>query len=216
VTRALLLAAAAASVLALAPPASGATFGSSLRRASNATFGCERAPIRHPVFGGLFLAPSNQRTCTWRSLGFIGRGGGQSLAPSNGRITRVRVRSPGRNPAPLRLTILTSSGSCCTARYVGPVFRPRPNGRLTSIAVNVRVFRTVHFPSRTQSNDVLALSAVGPGTLPVRVDPTAGSFRNGSPVVTFWYPRTLPRQPRTEGYTMDGVELLFQWDFRPA
>jgi hypothetical protein len=164
------------------------------------------------------LVPSGQRTCTYRSLGFVARPGGQSLAPSNGRITRIRVRAlrlRGMNPAPLRLTILTSSGSCCTARYIGPVFRPRADGRVTSVPVNVRVYRTVS-DRRTQSNDVLGLSAVGRGTLPLRIRPNAGSFAIGNPIVTFWYPLTAIGQPRTEGYTMDGIELLFQWDFRPA
>lgn len=199
-------------VLAAAPPAGAVTYGSTLRAAPNANFGCEAAPIRDSISGRLTLAASGQRTCTYRSLGFLGGSGGQSLAPSNGRITRIRVRA-GRNPAPLRLTILTSSGSCCTGRYLGPVFRPLAN-RVTVVRVNVRTYRTVY--QGTQSNDVLGLSAVGPGTLPIRINPNAGTFASGNPVVTFWYPLTSPGQPRTEGYTMDGVELLFQWDWRPA
>jgi hypothetical protein len=212
------LSVAVALMLVPAAPAGAVTYGSNLRATPNAGFGCEAALVRGQGFNGPMLTPSGQRTCTYRSLGFLGRPGGQSLAPSNGRITRIRVRAlrvRGRNPAPLRLTILTSSGSCCTGRYLGPVFRPRADGRVTSVPVNVRVYRTVS-DQRTQSNDVLGLSAVGPGTLPLRITPNPGSFAFGNPVVTFWYPLTPPGQPRTEGYTMDGIELLFQWDFRPA
>jgi hypothetical protein len=66
----------------------------------------------------------------------------------------------------------------------------------------------------SQFNDVVALSAVGPGTLPMRDQGTAGSFAPGSAATALWYPLTARGDPRVEATTADGLDLLFQWDFR--
>jgi hypothetical protein len=197
--------------------AGAATYGSNLRRAPNLTFGCEAALVRDVLTGAPTIAPSGQRTCTYRSLGVLGRIGIGSLVPSNGRITRVAVRS-GRNPAPLRLTILESSGgggqegSCCTALKFGPRFKPRANA-ITRVNVNMRVHRIIDTGSGLVSTDVVAFSAVGPGSLPLRATSAAGQFTVGQPIASYWYPLTGVGQPRVEAYTMPGLELLFQWEF---
>jgi hypothetical protein len=196
--------------------ADAATYGSNLRGAPNLSFGCESALVRDVLTGGPTIAPSGQRTCTYRSLGVLGRIGIGSLVPSNGRITRVAVRS-GRNPAPLRLTILESSGggqegSCCTALKFGPRFTPRANA-ITRVNVNMRVHRIIDTRSGLVSTDVVALSAVGPGSLPLRATGAAGEFTVGQPITSFWYPLTRVGEPRVEAYTMPGLELLFQWTF---
>lgn len=204
-------------VLAGAPvAASGATFGSSLRARPNLGFGCKSALIRNSITGAPTITPSGQRTCTYRNLGFLNRPGSGSLAPATGRVTSIRVRS-GRNPAPLRLTILSSSPgrSCCTAIFLGRPFRPRANA-ITRIRTNVKIRRVLDPGTGVASTDVVAISAVGPGSLPLHYAGGGGTFADGSPLTSFWYPLTRPGDPRVDGYTMDGLELLFQWTFRPG
>ncbi|MFN8132810.1 MAG: hypothetical protein U0R70_14795 [Solirubrobacteraceae bacterium] len=215
--RLLTVVAAAAATLALPATADAERRGSSLRFAPNTRFGCEAAPVQDVLGGGVVLQRSGQRTCTWRSLGTFGNAFATdgSLVPANGRITSIAVRS-GRNPAPLRVTILNSSpgrlGSCCTARKFGPVFRPRAN-RITRLRTNIRVERTIDTGTGVVATDVVALTAVGPGTLPVRVLRGAGTFQSGLPWVSFWYPFTRLNDPRVEAYSLGGIELLFQWNF---
>jgi hypothetical protein len=69
---------------------------------------------------------------------------------------------------------------------------------------------------RIHSSDLLALSAVGPGTLPLAISPTVGSFASGAPLTIGFYPATRVGEPRVDGYTMAGIDLLFRWDFRPG
>ena len=211
----------ALALTALAPAVADAKFfGSTMHGAANVGFGCSLAPILDPITGAPILAPTGQRTCTFRHLGYIDNFTRvTSLVPANGRIVRIRVRA-GNNPARLRLTILGASSSiangfsCCTARKFGRVFRPRAN-RTTTIRTNMRVRRS-NPNGASQFNDVVALSAVGPGTLPMRDQGTAGSFASGSAVTALWYPLTGIGDPRVEAITPDALDLLFQWDFRPA
>lgn len=205
-------------VLAVAPATADAVFfGSTLRGRPNVGFGCDAAPVLDPITGAPTLVATGQRTCTYRHLGYINSNRVTTLVPATGRIVRIRVRA-GPNPAPLRLTILTASTSltngftCCTARRFGRVFRPRAS-RTTTIRTNMRVRRDN--PSGSfQSNDVVALSAVGPGTLPLRDQGTAGTFTSGTALAGFWYPLTGIGDPRVDGASADGLDVLFQWDFR--
>lgn len=216
-------------LLALLPAsaASARWFGSTMRGAVNAEYGCDAALILGPL-GGVELAPTGQRSCTYRHGGYVGRLAPTALVPRTGKIKRIQVKS-GPNPALLRLTILTGSSrintitgedipgtyTCCTARYVGPAFRPRANA-VTTKRVNVKVFdlrsRALH--NRTHSTDIVALSAAGPGTLPLRITPAVGAIVNGAPAVVGFYPATRIGEPRVDGYAMFGIDLLFRWDFR--
>jgi hypothetical protein len=206
-------------VIALTLPVSADAkfFGGKLNRPANVGFGCELAPILDPISGAPTLAPTGQRTCTFRHVGYLYRNRVTSIVPANGRIVRIRVRA-GRNPAPLRLTILSGSSSvgngfsCCTALKFGRVFRPGAN-RVTTIRTNVRVHRSNPNGS-SQFNDVVGLSAVGPGTLPMRDQSSAGTFTPGSALTELWYPLTARGDPRVEQTRADGLDLLFQWDFR--
>jgi hypothetical protein len=196
--------------------ASAQSFGSNLRAAQNTIFGCDFAPILDPISGFPVLAPTGQTTCTMRNLGYLYSNKITSFVPSNGTITRIRVRS-GANPAPLRLTISEGGpGTCCTARVFGKTFRPRAN-KVTSLDVNVNVKRSTHkLPNGqlAQITDVVGLTAVGPGTLPLHDEGTAGTFQAGSGLTQLWYPLTARGDPRVEGHTADGLELLFQWTFK--
>ena len=219
--------AAAIACAALAPPASARWFGSTLAGPANATYGCESALISGTF--GLELAPSGQTSCTYRHGGYLFSNRPTFIAPSTGRVTKVRVKS-GPSPALLRPTVLTGSSrvntftgqdlpgtyTCCTARFVGPAFRPRPNA-ITTRRVNIKVFdvRNKSINLRIHSSDGLALSAVGPGTLPLSIGPNPGGFESGTPIATGYWPRTRNGDPRVDGYSMTGIDLLFQWNFKP-
>ena len=204
-------------LLATIPATADARFFGSTLRAPNVNFGCESAPILDPITGVPELVATGRRTCTYRHLGYLNRNRVTTLVPANGRIVRIRVRS-GRNPAPLRLTILTASTSptngftCCTARRFGRVFRPRAS-RTTTIRTNMRVRRDNPSGS-SQFTDVVAISAVGPGTLPLRDEGTAGTYTDGSALAGYYYPMAAIGDPRVENNGVDGLDVLFQWDFR--
>jgi hypothetical protein len=138
------------------------------------------------------------------------------------------VRS-GPHPAKLRLTILTGSSrvdtfsgrdlpgtyTCCTARFVGKAFRPRPNA-VTTKRVNVKVVdvRDKRLRFRLHSSDGVALTAVGPGTLPLQVRDDVGAFNPGIPMAVGYWPFTQVGEPRpADGYSMTGIGLMFQWNF---
>ncbi len=211
----------------LAAPASARWYGSTLKGKPNVSYGCESAITSAPL-GGVQLSPTNQSSCTYRHGGYLYSNRRTFLAPGNGRVTRIRVRS-GSHPAKLRLTVLTGSSrvdpfsghdqpgtyTCCTARYVGRAFRPRANA-VTTKRVNARVYdvRNKDLQYRIHSSDGLALSAVGSGTLPLHVRPDAGGFNAGTPIATGYWPRTGKGDPRVDGYSMTGIDLLFQFNWR--
>lgn len=216
-----------ASCAVLAAPASARWFGSTLRGTPNVDYGCESAIVSAPL-GGVQESPTNQGSCTYRHGGYLYSNRLTFFAPGTGRIVRIRVKA-GSRPAKLRLTVLTGSSrvdpftgrdqpgtyTCCTARYVGPAFRPRAN-RVTTKRVNVRVHdvRNMALQYRIHSSDGLALTAVGSGTLPLRIRPDVGGFNAGIPMATGYWPSTRRGDPRVDGYTMTGIDLLFQWDWR--
>lgn len=213
----------------LAAPASARWYGSTLSGKPNADYGCETAIVNAPL-GGVQRSPTNQASCTYRHGGYLYSSRPTFLVPATGRITKIRVRS-GPNPARARLTVLTGSSrvdpftgrdqpgtyTCCTARYVSKPFRLRPN-RLTTKKVNVRVYNVVEkeLQIRIHSSDGLALSFERGGTLPLKITPSVGGFGAGTPLLTGYWPRTRKRDPRVDGYTMSGIDLMFQWNFRRA
>jgi hypothetical protein len=210
-----------------AAPASARWYGSKLRGTPNVTYGCEAAAVFGPL-GGIQLAPTGQRSCTYRHGGYLSSNRLTFFAPATGRITHIRIKA-GPRPAKLRLTVLTGSSrvnpftgqdvpgtfTCCTARYVSRPFRVRAN-RTTTKRVNVRVYnlRSKRLQTRIHSSDGLALSAEGNGTLPLRVLSSVGSFAGGTPLSIGYWPRARRGDPRVDGYSVPGIELLFAWNFR--
>ncbi|MDX6699501.1 MAG: hypothetical protein QOE65_2898 [Solirubrobacteraceae bacterium] len=198
--------------------------GSSLGRPSNAGFGCESA-LRPNVFTNQpELQPTGQTTCSLRSNGRIGSNRNWAGVPRNGRVRGYSVRS-GPNPARLRLTIFTGSlqfdpegqttnYSCCTARYLGPIFRPRRNA-VTVRTTNLRV-QAYRRPDGRAFFDVIGLTALGPGSLPLFTEGRHFGFAQGSAVTTFYYPFTRIGEPRPESNAIDGLELLLRWTFTPG
>lgn len=219
----------ALAAMAVPATADATWYGSTMAAPVNTNYGCEAALIMAPL-GGVQLAPSNQTSCTYKHGGYLGSNRLGSVVPGNGRITRIRVKS-GPNPAVLRLTVLTGSAridltsgadipetyTCCTMRYIGPPFRPRPNA-ITVKRVNVPVFdtRSTRLDNRTHAADVVAISAFGPGTLPLAVRDDVGTTASGSPIATGFWSATTTNDPRVDGYTMTGIDVLFGWDFQPA
>jgi hypothetical protein len=210
----------------IAAPVSAHWLGSTMSGAANAGYGCESALILGPI-GGVELAPTHQTSCTYRHGGYLNSLKPTFIVPSSGWIRRIQIKS-GPNPARLRLTVLTGSSrvdtfagrdipgtyTCCTARYVGPAFQPKPNATTTK-RVNVRVLdvRSKEIQNRIHSTDGLALSAVGPGTLPIHRSDAVGSIVDGAPLATGYFPLTRPGEPRVDGYTLTGLDLLYRWDF---
>ena len=218
---------AAVLALTLAAPAGATWFGSRMQGPANASYGCESATVFGPI-GGVQLQPTNQTSCTYIHGGYVGSSRFGSIVPASGRIRRIRVRS-GPSPALLRLTILTGSSridtttgldipgtyTCCTARYVGRAFRPAAN-RITVRRVNVPVFvtRSNQLQIRTHTSDLVAISAFGPGSLPLRIEQNVGSLDTGSPLATGLWSATAKGDPRVDGYKMPGIDVLLGWDFR--
>lgn len=221
-----LLAVVLVTLAALPAPSAARWYGSTMHGKVNARYGCRSAAVFGPV-SGFVLQPTHQRSCTYRHGGYIGSNRFTFLVPGNGVITKIRIKS-GAHPAKLRLTILTASSrvstftgrdlpgtyTCCTARAVGRAFRPRAN-RTTVRRVHVRVgsFRSKKLRIRIHSTDGLALSAYGAGTLPLHLG-NLGSFTTGTPATVGFWPATHVGDPRVDGYSVTGMDLLFGWYFR--
>jgi len=219
---------AALAVLALPASASARFYGSSLRRPANVNFGCDVAPVFNTFSAsGFSFARSGFNTCTWRPIGYLNRLGTFGTVPSNGIVRRIQIRA-GRRPAPLRFTILQSSSrlspgggtlqntfTCCTARRFSRVLRPRAN-RITTFTVNMRVYRSVDSRALVQTNDVVGVSGVGRGTLPLRVGASLGGYQTGNAFSAFYYPMTRTGDPRVDGSGLTGIEVLLRWEFLPA
>lgn len=218
---------AALAAACLAAPVSAHWYGSTLAGAANAGYGCESALVLGPI-GGVELAPTHQTSCTYRHGGYFNSLTPTAIVPGSGWVRRIQVKS-GPSPAPLRVTVLTGSSrvdtfsgqdlpgtyTCCTARYVGPVFHPKPNA-VTTLRVKIHVLdvRSKAIQNRTHSSDSLALSAVGPGSLPLSRGEAVGSIVEGAPIAIGWFPMTRVGEPRVDGYSMTGLDLLFRWDWQ--
>lgn len=205
---ALLVVGAIVAVAALAPRAHAATFGSDLSRPANLPFSCELRPNQGAIGG--FVATGAQ-TCTWWSAPLTPAA--TYVPVGEGRITGVRVRS-GANPAPLRVTILSSgSGLCCTSRGQSGVFQPAPNA-VTSVPLDLPAGSggDVNRPG-SQYNDIVAISAVGPGTLPVHDFGVHGTFNTNGPAASFLHPELPVGASNTDVGWMDGYEVLLQVDW---
>jgi hypothetical protein len=190
-------------------------FGSNLRGPVNLPIGCEVAPQLDPLTGAPGLRPTGVGTCSFRAVSYIFDSTRvPSLVSGNGFVTRVRVKS-GAVPAPFRVTILNCSQSLCgTAVRQSRVFRPRPN-RVSTFTVNLRVERAFVTGANGlfDSIDAVAFSAVGPGSLPLFDQGTAGTLTLGSALTQLFYPAAQIGVPRVEQVSADGLELLFQWEF---
>jgi hypothetical protein len=193
----------------LAPRAHAVTFGSDLSRPANLAFSCEQRPSQGAA--GAFLIATGAQTCTWWPAPLTAAA--TYVPVGEGRITAIRVRA-GTNPAPLRVTILSSGGGlCCTSRSQSAVFQPTPNA-VTSVPVDLPAGAGLD-PNRpgSQYNDIVAISAVGPGTLPVHDLGAHGTFNTSVPAASFLHPELPVGASNTDAGWMDGYEVLLQADW---
>ena len=206
-----------------ATTASARWFGSTMKGGVNYNYGCGQA-IVSSVYG-IGFQPTHRTTCTYRHGGYLFRNRFTAIVPGTGVIRRIRVKS-GRRPAKLKVTILTGSSrvstfdgrdlpgtyTCCTARSVGKAFRPRAN-RTTVRKVHFRVYdvRSKKIRYRIHSTDIVALTAVGKGSLPIHVRNDVGNYTTGIPTAIGFWPSTRLGDPRVDGYPMTGLDLLFGW-----
>jgi hypothetical protein len=198
-------------VLLSAATASAAlqTFGSTLGETANLSFGCEARPYVAPV--GASLIATGVDSCSWwpapatATSTYVPRG--------QGTIVSARVRS-GANPAPLRVAVFSSgSGLCCTAQAQSDVFQPTPNA-VTDVPLNLPAGSGID-TSRPggQYNDIVVVTAVGPGSLPVHDFGVHGTFDLSAPAASFLHPALVPNNSNTDVGWMDGYEVLLQVDW---
>lgn len=217
----------ATAVLLLLLPASAfaatATRGGDLGRTSDAGFGCETRFIPPLVPGGEFQPfPFGDTTCTvWGADPDIARSG---AVPGTGTVTRVRVKS-GPNPAPLRVSILRLrtrrnandpnqiATVCCSGVSEGPVFQPTPNAISESVVnLPVQVTQT----GLDGTGDIVAVSAVGPGEMPLSsTGPhTSEAAQSPGPKANFYYPKFEPGSTNETGlFQYPNYMPLVQFDW---
>lgn len=198
---------------ALAAPAAAhaalQTFGSTLGQTANMPFGCEARP--YPAANGATLIATGVASCNWWSA--PATAASTYVPRGQGTIVSARVRS-GDNPAPLRIAIFSSgSGLCCTAQAQSDVFQPAPNA-VTPVALNLPAGSGID-TSRLggQYNDIVVVTAVGPGSLPVHDFGVHGTFDLSAPAASFLHPALVPNNSNTDVGWMDGFEVLLQVDW---
>ncbi len=207
---ALLVAAAALALAAIrSPAASAVTFGSRLDGTPNLPFGCEARPYIAP--GGAQLIPTGMSSCMWWSAPLTAA---NTYVPvGQGVITAARVRS-GPNPAPLRISVISSGGGlCCTHQRSSEIFNPAPNA-ITTVPLALTAGSGLD-PNRpgSQYSDIVVVSAVGPGTLPVHDFGVHGTFDTSVPAASFLHPELTNGNSNTDVGWMDGFEVLLQVDW---
>ena len=206
--------------LALAAPAQAQTshtIGSTLQQTANysstnyignVTGGNEC--LARPYIGvdGQTFINTQQTTCMWWNAPLTAAA---SYVPlGQGTITSASVRS-GPSPAPLRITVLSSGGGlCCTAQARSDVFQPNANA-VTTVPLNLPASAGLD-PNRSgsQFNDFVAVTAVGPGSLPVHDYGQHGTFNTTIPAASFLHPELVPNNSNTDVGWMDGYEVLLQ------
>ncbi len=217
--RGLLLSCCVAALLAgVAPGARAETYtvGSSLAAPATVAFGCEARPypdITSP--SGLQLLATGTTSCMWWSTTYGSPGASTYLPSGSGRVFRARVRS-GASPAPLRISVISSSGGvCCTTRIIGPTFQPTPNA-VTTVPLDLPAGSGLDPASGQDYVDIVAVDAVGPGTLPVSDQGRHGDFADMSPgrsFASFLHPELAAGESNADRGGMDGYEVLLQADW---
>lgn len=218
---ALLLAVAAGPARAQAPQL--AVNGSTLRAPANLVLPgganqCDARPYIGLSEGQIQFIATGMTTCMWWSTEYGPTGDiiANTYVPRGaGAVIRVRVRS-GEQPAPLRFAILGSGGGlCCTTKALSETFQPAAN-QVSELAVNLPAGSGVGETNGSQYNDILAVVAVGPGTLPVN-DRGAHGYIFGSAAnqarAAFLHPLLPLGESNTDVGIMDGYEVLLQYDW---
>jgi hypothetical protein len=225
VAGALLLALASAAALAPAGAmAQQKTQGSPLTAAANYQYGCETRwlPGSTPPFDmqPITIGPS---TCTIFQSGTTTDD--THLVPAPGTILSARIKS-GPNPAPLQITTMrryfkpNAQGqmeyTCCHGISQTPTFQPKPND-ITEVPVNLLVSTQQPENGQTGWWDIVAVSAEGPGTLPIAdrgPHPTIGS--PGMPTTFWYYPKVAPSENNQNEWSASNFEVLMNFTWCPG
>jgi hypothetical protein len=198
--------------------------GSPLTSPANYPYGCETRwlPGFPPAseFQPTVIGPS---TCSMFQAGTTIDN--THLVPGPGTVTTARVKS-GPNPAKLSIATVrryfkpNSQGvmeyTCCQGISETPPFDPTPNA-VTEVPVNLLVSTQQPENGQTGWWDIVVVSALGPGTLPMS---DLGSHPNlpGAGVLnTTWaYPKLAPNDNHPAGWDAPGFEVLMQYSWCPS
>jgi len=191
-------------VLLIVGTADAREFGANLRRAADSSATCQTFIFYQPV-------PS----CSWTTSGTINDASETMLAPGNGRINRVRIKT-GPVTGPMRVTVAealrredSGESACCTGRRQSRVFTPRRNA-ITRVNVNLPVRVSFNPVSRYYAYDVIFLTMQNANTpIPASLgDQNTGNCSGG------WFPAIRPRQENFSGpYGVCGYTILMRPNF---
>lgn len=200
-----------------------ATNGSTLQTPANLALPsganqCLARPYIGLSAGQIQFINTGASSCMWWSTQYGASGEiiANTYVPRGaGAVTKVRVRS-GNAPAPLQFAIVSSgSGLCCTTKAVTPVVQPAAN-QVNEFAVNLPAGSGVGDTNGSQYNDILVVVGAGNGSLPVN-DRGAHGFLFGSAAnqarAAFLHPALALNESNTDVGTMDGYEVLLQYDW---
>lgn len=200
------------------------TQGSPLAAAANYAYGCETAWL--PPFPPSMEAspiPSGASTCTIFQSGTTTDD--MHLVPATGTIVSARVKS-GANPAPLQITTMrrffkpNAMGqmqyTCCQGISQTATFQPTPNA-ITEVPVNLLVSTQQPENGQTGWWDIVAVSAEGPGSLPIAdLGPNPALASPGMPTTFWYYPKVAPSASNQNEWSASNFEVLMQYDWCPS
>jgi hypothetical protein len=169
--------------------------------AGGEAFGCETR--WQPGFAPPFeyeRQPTGMTTCTAYQPGTTVDN--THLVPGPGYVTKVRVRS-GANPAPLRITIMKrlfqtnpatgeiTDATCCTGTgSESATFQPPPN-TVHELTLNppLKVTTSPSQNGASGHHDIVAVSAMGPGDLPIASTGPHTLSEFSAPAMQMFYPK---------------------------
>ncbi len=148
------------------------------------------------------------------------------LVPGPGYVTKVRVRS-GANPAPLRITIVKrlfqtnpSTGEitdavCCTGTgNESATFQPPPNST-HEVTLNppLKVTTTPSQNGASGHHDIVAVSAMGPGELPIASTGPHSAMDFTAPAMTIFYPKVQTGLQGQAEHSYPNYLVLMNYDW---
>lgn len=195
------------------------TQGSPLTAAANYQYGCETAWLppfppavdAQPIQGGASTCTIFQSGTTLDDT---------HLVPASGTILSARVKS-GPNPAPLQITTMrryfrpNAQGqveyTCCAGISQTATFQPTPNA-VTEVPVNLLVSTQQPENGQTGWWDIVAVSAEGPGSLPIAdLGPNPPLASPGMPTTFWYYPKVAPSANNQNEWSASNFEVLMNY-----
>lgn len=190
-------------------------------------FGCETRWQYEFGFPPVSRQPTGMTSCTAYSPGFLSTTESH-LIPAPGYVTKVRVRS-GANPAPLRVTIIKrlfqthpvtgqeTDSICCTGTgSESATFQPPPN-TVHELTLNppIKVTATSSQNGASGHRDIVAVSAVGAGDLPIASTGSHGVADFG-PTMSIFYPKVETGLQGQAEHVYNNYVVLMNYDWVPC